>query len=187
MARGPLVVTTHTTMNSAPLRQIQGMVNLQLLIGIPAGSPNRLIATDPSNAALLFIHEFGSPARRIPARPSLHPGVQKELPQIVQVLRRAAAATLPDGRPNLVLLRASMQACGLIAVNSVRQEIHNKIPPDIADITKRNRLTSKNAYKNASFAKKQSMMATWMAGDFTPLLDTGQLIRAITYVIRRRR
>lgn len=178
-----------TTINTRAMRAVQGATKYRLLIGIPASANTRVDPQDPgalNNAALLYIHENGSAAAHIPARPSLHPGVDAVRPQIIALLRQAARQRLASGAPDDPAIRRAMNQAGLLAVSSVRNVIRSKIPPDLADYTKAARLRRKRAYQTASPARQITMMAAWMAGDFTPLLDTGKLIQAITYVIRSR-
>jgi hypothetical protein len=57
----------------------------------------------------------------------------------------------------------------------------------IAEVTKRRRLERLKAYQKAKPAKRAKMMADWLAGDFTPLIDTGQLRQAVTYIIDKKK
>lgn len=185
MAQMPVRFTT--TINPQPLRSVRKIKQFQLMVGVPASSaarPSTGGRPDPNNAALLYIHENGSPAAHIPARPSLHPGVNRVRQQIIALLRAGAAAAAA-GKGEALLIR-NMNTAGLLAVNSVRGVIRAHIPPPLAATTKMRRLTRTAAYQAASAARQKAMMAVHLAGTFTPLYDTGKLINAITYVIRRR-
>lgn len=178
---GKITVTIRRrTSNQKALRGLTGLKR-ELLIGIPKGNNDRNYQGDPGNATLLYIHEFGSPARNIPARPSLVPGVKATLPE---ARKRLKAAVIAQAKGDQNAVQNEMVAVGLIAVNNVRGIIQAKIPPPIADATKRWRLMRRGAYKRAGPAGQARMMAKWMAGEFTPLIDTGRMIRAITFVIR---
>ncbi len=135
MAQMPVRFTT--TINPQPLRSVRKIKQFQLMVGVPASSaarPSTGGRPDPNNAALLYIHENGSPAAHIPARPSLHPGVNRVRQQIIALLRAGAAAAAA-GKGEALLIR-NMNTAGLLAVNSVRGVIRAHIPPPLAATTK---------------------------------------------------
>lgn len=149
------------------LASVQELVQKELLVGIPAATAAR----DPEdgeepidNATLGYIHEFGAPAANIPARPFLIPGLQDARDQVGKRLGRAASAAL-DG--NAERIEDEYDAAGLIAQNAVRRKITEG--PFVP-------------LKPATLAKRR---ARGRKGD-KPLLDTGQLRRSITYVVRNR-
>jgi len=165
-----------------------------VLVGVPAEkTPRRGMAI--TNASLAYIHENGSPARNIPARPFLRPGIRKARPQIIAAARAGALAAI-QGEPNAGL--KALNKMGLIARNAVVNEITDPEPPfvPLRPATIRNRLRKTQAgrrqlRKLATDAQKAhvSMAAalnTWAAGgNIHPLIDTGQLRASLTYVVRR--
>jgi hypothetical protein len=56
----------------------------------------------------------------------------------------------------------------------------------IKEITKEGRMRRRAAYKNASEKQKAKMMKAYLAGDFTPLVDTQQLLKSVTYVLNQK-
>lgn len=158
------------TKNLVPqvLQAIEDLTRQQVLVGIPGDSPDRTrTGVGISNSSIGFINEFGSPAQNIPARPFLRPGVNAALPQIIARLRAGAKLAIkvpqdPDAGMN------ALMSAGLIAQRSVRMTITNVIPPPLAPRTIQGRRTRKIAPRTGT----------------TPLLDTGQLRNAVTYVIR---
>ena len=178
------VIITIKTNNSAIKEMTAGIADNTLLIGIPQ-STNARDADDGNpitNAQILLINEFGSPAQNIPARPSLRPGVSAILPQAKIILAQAAKSEVA-GKSGAML--KALNTVGLLAQNSVKGIIRARIPPDLAERTKRGRLERKGAYQKAGQVGRANMMAKWLQGNFTPLLDTGRLLNAITYVIRK--
>jgi hypothetical protein len=151
---------------------IRRLTAKRLYIGIPMDKDPR--QGEPiGNASLGYIQEFGSPAKNIPARPFLVPGVETALPQIEAELKTGAIAALnadPAG-----VDRAFARA-GVRGVNSVTRRIQAGIPPPLKDATvaARRRRTRGSKYRRKAVT----------AADVTPLLDTGALLRSITYVIR---
>jgi hypothetical protein len=153
----------------------------EVLVGIPAEEAQRDDAGEPSNAVLGYIHNFGSPKRNIPARPFMYPGIERARDRVVASLRRGLVAAL-SGNPGGV--DVALNAAGLAAQNAIRRVISDKIPPDIAVSTKLGRLRKLAKYRTAAPADRRVQAEAWLERDFTPLIETGQLRNAITYVVR---
>lgn len=177
MARRPLetprptrtLVVTQDRVD-AMMRSVQALVQRELLVGIPASSAPRTPEEGEApidNATLGYIHEFGAPGANIPARPFLVPGLQAARGRIGRRLQRAAEAAM-DGRTDAV--DAEYDAAGLIAQNAVRQRISEGPFVPLAP---------------ATLARRKSRKPPRMGE--RPLIDTGQLRRSITYVVRTRR
>ena len=152
-------VTVDETKNV--LANIKAMLGKQVLVGIPDANAGRKDGAI-TNAALGYIHENGSPARNIPARPFLIPGVAAVKAKTVSILKRAAE----DGLENPSAVDKGLNAAGLVAVASVKNRIRNGegfAPLSEATIAERKR-------KGAKGTK--------------PLIRTGQLLNSITYVVR---
>jgi hypothetical protein len=155
-------------------KAIRRLASRQLLIGIPADHDAR--PGDPiGNASLGYIHETGSPARNIPARPHLVPGVEQALPAITKRLEEAARAALEG---NIAGVDQGFGRAGVEAVNSVRAVIQAGIPPPLAPATvaARRRRTPGSSYRRQATT----------AADVTPLIDSGDYIKNLTYVVRDR-
>jgi hypothetical protein len=141
----------------------------QVLVGIPGdkaqrklepGSPPQAI----NNAALGYIHENGSPAANIPARPFLAPGINNAMPDILKAQRAAADAALEG---NSAGVEKNLIAMGLIAQAAVRLKLTQGPFIPLAPRT----LAERRARGRSGTS---------------PLLDTGQLRAAINFVIRNR-
>lgn len=156
-----------TTDNVAKvLSSIQELAGKQVLVGIPASKAEREEGnTEPiNNAQLGYIHEYGAPASNIPARPFLIPGVARAQESINNHLQKAAKAAMSG---NDEKVDTELNATGLIAQAGARNEINNGDFEALSPVT---------------LAARRKRGRT---GD-KPLIDTGQLRNAITYVIRKK-
>lgn len=161
MKIGASVLADRTT---ALRRAVASLVENQVLVGIPATTAGRNDGPI-DNATLGYIHETGSPSANIPARPFLRPGVAAAMPKITTRLRRAALAGLAGSREKVM---AELNAVGIIAQSSARAKITNGPFQPLAASTLRDR--RRRGFKGTK-----------------PLIVTGQLRRALTYVIRKRK
>jgi hypothetical protein len=148
---------------SAAIRKI---ADRAVMVGIPStragreSKPGELI----NNAAIGYIHEMGSPARNIPARPWLLPGVRRGLPRIVPILREVARRALTDPAS----IDRGLNAAGLMAMNEVRDYLTTAHFAPLAEAT-------------LAARRRRGVIRD------RPLLDTLQMLHAVDYVIRRRR
>lgn len=147
------------------LESISGLVQKQVLVGIPDSAPERKDDSPISNAAIGYIQETGSPANNIPPRPFLVPGVEDATQKVTPHLQKSVEAAL-DG--DLSGAERRMASAGLVAQNSARAKINSNIQPKLADATIAARLRRGVTRTNT-------------------LVDTGQLRNSITYVIRRKK
>lgn len=138
-----------------------------VLVGIP--SDRGIRKPEPgedqaiNNAALGFIHENGSPAKNIPARPFLLPGVQDAREEIGQILEHDIKKQIGPGGGRSS--EQSLNAVGLVAVSAVRKKLTDGPFAPLAP---------------ATLAKRRAKGRTGTR----PLVDTGQLRAAISYVVR---
>lgn len=147
------------------LQSINGLVQKQVLVGIPDSAPERDDDAPLSNAAIGYIQETGSPANNIPPRPFLVPGVEDATPKVTPHLQKSVEAALEG---DLSGAERRMGSAGLVAQNSVRAKINSGIKPDLRPSTIADRL-------------RRGRTGT------VPLVDTGQLRNSITFVIRRKK
>jgi hypothetical protein len=153
-------------------RAIRRLTSKRLYIGIPQEKNSR--PGEPiGNAALAYIHNFGSPARNIPARPHAIPGIKAALPEMTKYLEQAARAALAG---DVAGVDQRFAQAGQLGVRSVQRTIQAGIPPPLAPATvaRRRIRTPGSTYRR---------QATTPA-DVIPLIDTAQYLRAWTWVIR---
>ena len=132
---------------------------LDVLVGIPQES-NAGHDGGVTNAELMFIHENGSPARSIPARPVIHSAISDpELRVRLQAMfKRGMTLALIGNKSGAEKVYHQI---GMVGASAVQKKF-GAIPPPNAPST---------------IAKK---------GSSAPLIDTGALRAAITYVVRKK-
>jgi hypothetical protein len=148
----------------AVLANINAMVGQRVYIGIPQ-EKNQRPDGGVGNATIAYINEKGSPAKGIPARPFLGPGVRKAAPQVLDALKNGARAGMMK-RGGVV---RGLRMAGKIAVDSVQATM--VAGEGFAPLSQRT-LEARRAKRRKSTK---------------PLIETGRLKRSITYVIRTRK
>jgi hypothetical protein len=149
-------------------KAILKLTKSEVLIGIPdsgsARQPDPGEPAPPSNAVIGYIQEFGAPERNIPARPFLVPGVESITPKAAELLRKAGRAAL-FGDSGAV--ETALNQIGLIGQSAVQQKITDGPFAPLSERTLKARKARKRTGEK-------------------PLIDTGQLRRSVTYIVRRK-
>lgn len=188
MAR--VTVTKDTV--TAVLGAITTLVGKQVLIGVPESTTERPDDEPVNNATLAYIHEFGSPAANIPARPFLIPGVQKVEEAAVAQLEKAVFASLtgdPKGADQ------KLNAAGIVGMNGARDEIStgNFEPLSPATVYGRSyaRKTGTTRPEEIRYLELvrggMSPAAAQAETGIRPLINTGELRNSLTYVVRKKK
>ena len=167
-------------------RAMRELTRSHVLVGVPADETNRDAGDGINNATLSYIHEYGTEDGRIPPRPHLVPGIRKAQEVISDALKMAAARALEGDTP---AVRAGLEKAGLAGQNAVRSMFADNDWPPLAKST----LNAKPLKKDETGAvmlddKGRPLREKSRAekGRTNPLMDTGQLRNAHTYVIRDR-
>ncbi|WP_442890215.1 hypothetical protein [Arsenophonus sp. PmNCSU2021_1] len=152
-----------------------------VLVGIPAENSEREDIPF-SNAAIGYLNEFGSPAKNIPARPHLIPGIRSVEHKTTAELKSAAKAIL-DNQPDKA--EQALNRAGQIAVQGVQTVITQSNFTPLADSTlavraRRGRKGAAQALENRKAGLPPDN------NNAKPLIDTGTYRRAITYVVRKK-
>jgi hypothetical protein len=180
------------------LRRVAALTRHQVLVGVPAAKTSRKGAGGVNNAMLAYVHEHGSPAKNIPARPFLQPAIAAIQPTVRPLFRSAAIDALAGRDPVPTLHRI-----GLLAQNEARTWItdwpEGVAPLKPATIRARLRRTQagrrqlKRLTQNADAAGMplDHVLTTWATTymswgntNIVPLVDTGALRQSISYVVR---
>lgn len=173
---------------------IKRLLKMRLLVGIPGDSPARdpepgEKGTPPNNAVLGLINELGDDERNIPARPFLIPGVLSIQDKIVDQFRKAGEDALDR---DFGQVEARFVKAGTIAADAVKAKLTDGpfAPLSQRTIEARARRGRKGAKQ---YVKLQSQGVPRAALDdlgdqalVRPLIDSGQLRRAVTYVVKDR-
>jgi hypothetical protein len=147
------------------ITSIKTLTSHDVLVGYPEGGPPRQEPGEPTNAYIAFVQEHGSPARNIPARPFMVPGIKSVQTRATRMLEQAAIAGLSgESRRSMQILNE----LGLIGVAAVQRAItRGEGWPPLAPST-------------LAARRRRGVRRTH------PLIDTGQLRQHVTYVIRRK-
>lgn len=139
----------------------------------PQAGKNRRDDGPLTNAQLSYIHENGSPDVGIPARAHHVPGIREARPRFVPKLKAATVAMLDGDRAKA---DKNLHAAGLIAMSGIQTKLKTGpfTPLAPATIARRRRRS-----KGSSYRRKATT-----AAEVKPLIDTAQLLRAQTYVVR---
>jgi hypothetical protein len=119
-----------------------------------------------SNAALGYIHEYGSPVNNIPARPFLAPGVKTAREEIDKRMKGVAKLAL-KGEPEKI--DAELNNLGMLVAGAV--QIYMSDASHFAPL----------APSTIAARKRRGRQPP-----YSPLIDTGALRRSIKYVIREK-
>lgn len=171
--------------NLSGIRKAMKVLTRQdVLIGVPADESGREEGDGLNNAELSYIHEFGTEDGRIPPRPHLVPGVNNARADIADALKEAASRAL-HGDASAV--RAGLEKAGLLGQNAVRATFTDNDWPPLADGTldaKPLRKSDTGDVLTDGKGRPLREKSRRESGKLNPLMDTRQLQKAHTYVIR---
>lgn len=169
------------------------LTSRRVMVGVPAEEALR--KPEPgqkgitNNAFLAYIHENGSPEAHVPPRPFLRPAIAENRGAINAGLLKIGRAAL---KADAEAVDRGFHSLGLMAQNKARGKINEGIPPPLAESTlraraRRGRKGAVIELKRREGLPKPASLADLTAGmeNAKPLIDTGQLRNAITYVVRR--
>jgi hypothetical protein len=179
----PANLKTVTDNVDSVVRNITELSQQRLLVGIPDTEAGRTSGA-VSNAFIGYAMEFGLPDKNVPARPFLLPTVKAMQGDITTTFRRMGERAVNDDAQGALRL---MKVLGQQVADKVRGRITAGIPPPLAQSTIEGRLRRTQAGRTMlkGMRKKGADVSKWGANNLTPLIDTGQLRRSITYVIRK--
>lgn len=154
------------------LNGISFLESHSVLVGVAGDNAGR--SGPLNNVELAFLHSNGSPLMRIPARPFLEPALENgETQQKIEGCMKRAIIEALEG--NTGGARAEMEKAGLYGQKAAQEMIGSGALAPNAPITinggwMRNRVSGKPVYIKGK-------------GSSAPLIDTGSLRQAITYVV----
>lgn len=168
---------------AAMLKSLHTLTGQDVLVGIPSVRTERLEKGEPiNNATIGYIQENGSPAKNIPARPHLIPGIRNAQPLIVARFRKATIAALSGEQAEV---NRQLDAAGSEAASAVKAVLNAGIAPALSQSTLEAR--ARRGRKGAIAELKNRAAGNAPGTDLAkPLIDTGQYRNSITYVRRVR-
>ena len=137
-----------------------------ILVGIPETDSGREDDQHMTNAALLAMNQFGSPANNIPARPVMTIGIRNTKEATAEGFKKAVVDAFEKGIPGL---EAQYERIGIINANSIKLAI--------------NQQDGIKAPSEATLKARKYITKTGFKGT-KALVVTGQMRNAITSVVR---
>ena len=165
-----LFITDQTKKLEDRLQCLRYLATHTVEVGLTSSASGR-------SRALLAIHEHGSPAMHIPARPVVKPAMAQASvrAEMASAMRKACASAL-DGDMDGV--SAALEESGQAGVDGIHAYIDAGIPPPNAPVT----LTG-GWIRNPVSGKPVKVKGK---PGTTPLVDTGQLYDDFDYEIREK-
>lgn len=150
---------------------MRDLTKSEVLIGIPDTNAPRSNDEDEArkasgepinNAEIGYVHEFGVPEKNIPARPFLIPGIDAAKKRVASILANGAKKALGGDKD---AVDQALTKAGIVGEISVKNRIDEGpfvplSPRTLAERRRRGRTGTK------------------------PLIDTGQLLKSVTSVVR---
>jgi hypothetical protein len=131
----------------------------ETVIGFPGSTAARQNGDPINNPTLAAILEHGSPANNLPARPFLEPGLLSGKDRLAKIMEIGLTRTLSGDHTGISW---ALEAAGVEGVSLVqRKMVQGPFAPNAPSTIKR---------------KKSKR----------PLIDTGQLRQAVSYVVREK-
>ena len=156
----------------------------EVLVGVPQDKTAREMDVGTNNATLAYIHDNGSPAQNIPARPFMKPGIAAAKSDIIRMMKVGAQKALTG---NNDAIEQTLHAIGLKTQSKIRAIINAGIAPALADSTLKARAAQRRGRKGPKLEIASRAAGNAPSMQFAkPLIDTGQLRNSINYVIRKR-
>lgn len=176
-------------------RALKVLQHRSVMVGIPSDSDkNPREDGKIENNRLGFIHEFGSPARNIPARPFLIPGVRGQQKLVASAFQKAAKAAIAG---DVKTTEAVLEMLALVVPDKVRLYMTAGIPPPLKEASLRGRKYARETKSmraseveeiNRRF-KGQEPSALFEGIETNrlnvPLINTGQLRDSITGFVEK--
>lgn len=167
------------------IASVRALAGAEVLVGVPEEKTERDDDVPLTNAALAYIHDNGAPEAHIPARPFMEPGIKRAEAEIEKRLSMALKAAM---RGDAVAAEGQMIAAGLAAQLAIQKTINDGIPPPLADSTLKKRAAKGRRgaqYELGRRARGKDPVEGMLFAK--PLVDTGELRKSITFVIRSRK
>lgn len=161
-------VTVTTDRVRSVLEASAYLASSRVMVGIPEGKNERRPDRDEkgapiNNAELGYLHENGVPELNIPARPWLFSSVREHKDAVAERLKKVGELALTGGQP---VAERGLNALGLFAQAFVKRKLHDGPFAPLSPRTIAARI-------------RRGVTRT------KPLIDTGQLLNAVTYVVRK--
>lgn len=159
----------------------------EVLVGVPAETtvrPDAIEGGKVNNATLAYIHDNGAPEARIPQRPFMIPAIEAQKDNVTDILAKTAQYGLAL-QPSEAKIDEGFDRVGMAVVGEMREIIAAGIAPALAPATLRARAAKGRKGAQLELDRRAAGLPPGM--DLaTPLLDTGEMNKSLTWVIRRK-
>lgn len=191
MVTGTATVTKMGQGFTAMVSKVQALTKKEVLVGIPQAEAQRPSGDMVNNAELLYLHTHGvrAPAMRAEMQPNIDAGMKYSAAHSLYVQTHGSPAYAIAPRPVLEpAIRDSKEAIGKQIAGAYRAAMHG----DMAGAERGLELAGMVA-QNAARAWFENPKNQWppnsartikAKGSDSPLIDTGEMRKSITYVIR---
>ena len=153
------------------MKRAEQLNRIQLVVGIPSDENSREDSGEITNAELGVIHEFGVPERGIPERSFMRSTASEESENLGNLTKVVVSECLSG---QITPIKAFSEIGVYLKGKIVDKITDGEFQPNTAETTRRKLATVKDKKKRrAPDANK-------------PLIDTGQLMGAITYEVREK-
>ena len=176
--------------------RIRDLTKINVLVGIPEdhNARDNPPGDEIGNAAAGYLNEHGYPPTNLPARPFLVPGVMAAEKDVASNFKSAAIAAMSGdtGKVDSQLTQA-----GMAAVREVRRAIQYGNFAPLSPYTIANRWRKRQGVAGAAQSMRRSEKKylelidqgespadAQAATDIHPLMNTNQMFKAITFVLR---
>jgi hypothetical protein len=175
------------------MRVLKAFEAERVLVGIPSNKADRSNTERGAlnNATIGYIMEHGSPGANIPARPWLAPGIRSAKSAIVAHYEQAAKRGLKSG--DVTAMAAAHRVIGQLTVDAVKRYITSGHFAPLAPSTVAQRSRQRGTRRRVSETKYLALIAAGMTpalaqniAGVRPLINTGQMRNAVTYVVRKK-
>lgn len=171
-------------------KSLEVLASVRVMAGVPSTKAVRTSEKAPiNNAQLMYIHENGAPEANIPARPVVHPAIKEVQPHLIAIFETAATQALAGNKDAVM---QSYNAAGIVAQNAMRKRITDGPFAPLSPRTIAARAAKSGRGRRKGEQKYLDLVKGGMSGveaqnatGIKPLINTGQLRRALTYVIRQ--
>lgn len=166
---------------------IANMTKKAAFVGVPSETTNIRDGFNEgaiNNASLAYIHQNGSPAKNIPARPFMTIGMDAAKKPVTEQLKKAAKKNLDiKNKGGIADLTVGLKLAGQVAENKIKAAINSSIAPQLSEATLRARARRGRKGAIAELASRAAGNEPSTTNART-LVDTGALRNSIKYVIR---
>ena len=182
---------TKATKNDKLLDPIKEFTDKSVFIGVTEQKTGRSpgpgrSGPQPTNAELAYIHENGSPARNIPARPFLRPAIAQLRDLAAPIFMQTAKAEMAGNKGSVLrgLNRVGQMGVALAKGIILAGDFKPLAAQTIRDRARRRAKGMRDGEKDVTLSKRTQTQLNSIGID-APLLDTKQLYDSISYSIRK--